>query len=321
MDFSEIINSKRKQEEKKMSKIFNLKNRFSLRTQNLTLGYCPITGIILEIGIPFLPSSILLTYKNPLADMTNAIGIMSLPYSAIAKTKTEVLAGCLLTILQHHDLIQDKLSNVERNEILCTFPAFDIYTLARTILSYSERRISTFPRLSLKECCSFSIPELLKIYNELCIKSDAVERIETIQAVFHIPTKPRQTKIVEKEITQETRKRIKELVSCIVIENIVTPKFSTVLNFLYQGSTLKLMPTETKKIIIAKLDAMEKDNADELSNIIFDSIVEEKEIQESEISEISYSKRKTIREILAEKQAKKEKEEKQEKEGDNSDEF
>ena len=303
-----------------MSKILNLKNRFSLKTQNHSLGYCPVTGIILEIGIPSLPSSILLTYRNPLAEMTNAIGIMSLPYSAIAKTKTEVLAGCLLTILQHHELIQDKLSNVERNEILCTFPAFDIYTLARTILSYSERRISTFPRVSLKECCSFSIPELLKIYNELCIKSDTVERIETIQAVFHIPTKPKQTKIVEKEITQETRKRIKELVSSVVAENIVTPKFSTVLNFLYQGSTLKLMPTETKKIIIAKLDAMEKDNADELSNIIFDSIVEEKEI-ESEMAEISYGKRKTIREILAEKQAKKEKEEKQEKEEDNSDEF
>lgn len=301
-----------------MSKIFNLKNRFSLKTQNHSLGYCPITGIILEIGIPFLPPSILLTYKNPLAEMTNAIGIMSLPYSAIAKTKIEVLAGCLLTILQHHDLIQDKLSSVERNEILCTFPAFDIYTLARTILTYSERRISTFPRLSLKECCSFYIPELLKIYNELCIKSDAVERIETIQAVFHIPTKPKQTKIVEKEITQETRKRIKELVSCVITENIVTTKFSTVLNFLYQGNTLKLMPTETKKIIIAKLDAMEKDNADELSNIIFDSIVEEKEI-ESGFADISYGKRKTIREILAEKQSKKE--EKKIEIKDDSDEF
>lgn len=298
-----------------MSKVFNLKNRFSLKTQNHSLGYCPVTGIILEIGIPFLPPSILLTYKNPLADMTNAIGIMSLPYSSIAKTKIEVLAGCLLTILQHHELIQDKLSSVERNEILCTFPAFDIYTLARTILSYSERRISNFPRLSLKECCTFSIPELLKIYNDLCISSDPIERVETIQAVFHIPTKPRQTKIIEKELTQETRKRIKELVSSIITENIVTPKFSTVLNFLYQGSTLKLMPTETKKIIIAKLDAMEKTNADELSNIVFDSIVEEKEI-ESGLADINYGKRKTIREILAEKQAKKEK-----KEEDNSDEF
>ena len=301
-----------------MSKVFNLKNRFSLKTQNHSLGYCPVTGIILEIGIPFLPSSILLTYKNPLADMTNAIGIMSLPYSAINKTKIEILAGCLLTILQHHDLIQDKLSSVERNEILCTFPVFDIYTLARTILSYSERRISTFPRLSLKECCSFSIPELLKIYNKTCIDSDPVERIETITTILKTK-ETRQIKTVEKEITQETRKRIKELVSCVVTENIVTTKFSTVLNFLYQGNTLKLMPTNTKKVIIAKLDAMENDKADELSNIVFDSIIEEKEI-ESGLADISYGKRKTIREILAEKQAKKD--EKQEKEEeDNSDEF
>ena len=301
-----------------MSKVFNLKNRFSLKTQNHSLGYCPVTGIILEIGIPFLPPSILLTYKNPLADMTNAIGIMSLPYSAISKTKAEILAGCLLTILQHHDLIQDKLSSVERNEILCTFPVFDIYTLARTILSYSERRISTFPRLSLKECCSFSIPELLKIYNKTCIDSDPVERIETITTILKTK-ETRQIKTVEKEITQETRKRIKELVSCVVTENIVTTKFSTVLNFLYQGNTLKLMPTNTKKVIIAKLDAMENDKADELSNIVFDSIIEEKEI-ESGLADISYGKRKTIREILAEKQAKKD--EKQEKEEeDNSDEF
>lgn len=300
-----------------MSKVFNLKNRFSLKTQNHSLGYCPVTGIILEIGIPSLPSSILLTYRNPLAEMTNAIGIMSLPYSAIAKTKTEVLAGCLLTILQHHDLIQDKLSSVERNEILCTFPAFDIYTLARTILSYSERRISTFPRLSLKECCSFSIPELLKIYNKTCIDSDPVERIETITTILKTK-EPKQVKTVEKELTQETRKRIKELVSCVVTENIVTTKFSTVLNFLYQGNTLKLMPTNTKKVIIAKLDAMENNKADELSNIVFDSIIEEKEI-ESGLADINYGKRKTIREILAEKQVKKEKEEK--KEEDNSDEF
>lgn len=301
-----------------MSKISNIKNRFSVKTQNHSLGYCPVTGIILEIGIPSLPPSILLTYKNPLADMTNAIGIMSLPYSAIAKTKTEVLAGCLLTILQHHELIQDKLSNVERNEILCTFPAFDIYTLARTILLYSERRISTFPRLSLKECCSFSIPELLKIYNKTCIESDPVERIETITTILKTK-ETKQVKIVEKEITQETRKRIKELVSCVVAENIVTTKFSTVLNFLYQGNTLKLMPTETKKIIIAKLDAMENDKADELSNIVFDSIMEEKEI-ESGLAEISYGKRKTIREILAEKKEQKQ-EEKEQKQEDNSDEF
>lgn len=302
-----------------MSKVFNLKNRFSLKTQNHSLGYCPVTGIILEIGIPFLPPSILLTYKNPLADITNAIGIMSLPYSVISKTKTEVLAGCLLTILQHHDLIQDKLSSVERNEILCTFPAFDIYTLAHTILSYSERRISTFPRLSLRECCSFSIPELLKIYNKTCIDSTIEERIETITTILKTK-ETKQVKTVEKEITQETRKRIKELVSSIVTENIVTTKFSTVLNFLYQGNTLKLMPTNTKKVIIAKLDAMENDKADELSNIVFDSIVEEREIQESGMAEISYGKRKTIREILAEKQAKQEKEEKKEEE-DNSDEF
>lgn len=300
-----------------MSKVSSLKNRFSLKTQNHSLGYCPITGIILEIGIPFLPPSILLTYKNPLADMANAIGIMSLPYSSIAKTKTEVLAGCLLTILQHHDLIQDKLSSVERNEILCTFPAFDIYTLAHTILSYSERRISMFPRLSLRECCSFSIPELLKIYNKTCIDSDPVERIETITTILKTK-EPRQIKTVEKEITQETRKRIKELVSFIVTENIVTTKFSTVLNFLYQGNTLKLMPTETKKIIIAKLDAMENDKADELSNIVFDSIIEEKEI-ESELADISYGKRKTIREIIAEKKEQKQEEKKEEK--DNSDEF
>lgn len=296
-----------------MSKIFNLKNRFSLKTQNHSLGYCPITGIILEIGIPFLPPSILLTYRNPLADMTNAIGIMSLPYSTIAKTKTEILAGCLLTILQHHDLIQDKLSSVERNEILCTFPAFDIYTLARTIISYSERRISTFPRLSLKECCSFSIPELLKIYNKTCIESDPVERIETIITILKTK-ETKQVKTVEKELTQETRKRIKELVGIIIKENIMSSRLNTLLHHSYQSTNLKLMPVDMKRAIIEKLDAMNHNKADELANIISSFIVEEKEI-ESGLAEISYGKRKTIREILAEK-----KEQKQE-EKDNSDEF
>ena len=296
-----------------MSKVSSLKNRFSLKTQNHSLGYCPVTGIILEIGIPFLPPSILLTYKNPLADMANAIGIMSLPYSSIAKTKTEVLAGCLLTILQHHDLIQDKLSSVERNEILCTFPAFDIYTLAHTILSYSERRISMFPRLSLRECCSFSIPELLKIYNKTCIDSDPIERIETITTILKTKEtkESRQVKTIEKELTQETRKRIKELVCIITKENIMSSRLNTLLHHSYQSTNLKLMPIDMKKAIIEKLDAMNHNKADELANIISSFIVEEKEI-ESDMDDISYGKRKTIREILAEKQNEKK---------DSSDEF
>jgi hypothetical protein len=293
-----------------MSKVLSIKNRFSLSYDRKThsLGYCPVTGIILEIKIPALPPSILLTYKNPLADMSNAIDVMNLPYWQISKTKIEVIAGCLLTILQHHDLIQDKLSSVERNEILCTFPAFDLYSLAKTIITFSHNKLARCPRLSLRECCSFHIPELLKIYTLQCVNCDAVEKEETIIISVHnkLGEVKVQTKEVTKTINNDTKKRVRYLISTIIEKEVLNPKIITVLKIISQGNNISTASNEVKTKLIEKLDTLTSSEATELSNILFDSMQDTGSTEkESGLADISYGKRKTIKEILAEKQQQK----------------
>lgn len=306
-----------------MSKISSIKNRFSLsyNCKTHSLGYCPITGIILEIKIPSLPPSILLTYKNPLADMTNAVRFFSFSYSEISKTKIEVIAGCLLTILQHHDLIQDKLSSVERNEILCTFPAFQLFSLANLITLSSANRIANFPILSLAECCSYNIPELLKNYTQCCIESSKERKEETITvSIQAIDARLASKKEATKTINNDTKKRIRYLISTIIEKEVLNPKIVTVLKIIAQGNNISTASNDVKTKLIEKLDTLESNEAEELSNILFDSMqIEESKEKESGLADISYGKRKTIKEILAEKQQQKTVLES--KEEDDSDEF
>lgn len=229
-----------------MSKISAIQSKFSILANNTkTLGYCPITGIILRVEIPNLPPSFLLTYKNPLSILENASGILSLPYIQISKTKVEVIAGCLLTLLTHHDLIEDKLSSVERNEILCTFPTFDLYQLAKIILASNNNRISGFPSISLQQCISFKIPTLLKTYTENCINSSTFAYSpNTIIVQNNI--KVSKVKTIVKELSKADRIEIKTLVSSIIKESLISPKLQIVLGFLSEGSNLRLMPALTK---------------------------------------------------------------------------
>jgi hypothetical protein len=306
-----------------MSKISQIKKRFSLsyNCKTHSLGYCPITGIILELKIPSLPPSILLTYKNPLADMSNAVRFFSFPYSEISKTKIEVIAGCLLTILQHHDLIQDKLSNVERNEILCTFPTFQLFSLANLITLSSANRIANFPILSLAECCAFSIPELLKNYTQCCIESSKEKREETVTvSIQAVDARLANKKEITKTINNDTKKRIRYLISTIIETEVLNPKIVTVLKIISQGNNISTASNEVKNKLIEKLDTLTSLESEELSNILFDSMqIEESKEKESGLSDISYGKRKTIKEILAEKQQQKTIVESEEE--DNSDEF
>ena len=166
------------------TKVQSIKSRYNLNSISHTLGYCPITGITLEVKIPQIPSHLILTYKNPLADFQNAKALISLNYSEIGKTSNRVLAGCLLSILNYFNLIEDKLSSIERNEILCLYPQFQLYETAKIIISYSDSRIADFPRISLAECCTYHIPSLLKTYITSCINSgDYYRRSDTVEII------------------------------------------------------------------------------------------------------------------------------------------
>lgn len=282
------------------SKTQSIKNRFSLKTINYSLGYCPITGILLEVKIPSLPSSMLLSYKNPLANIENSKALFSIPYKELASVPNNILAGCLLSVLTHYDLITDKLSSIERNDILSEYPSFTLYNTAKDILSYSDSRIAGFPSLSLTEALAYYIPSLLKNYLEACRTSgNYFRREDTIEITRTITSKVKAKKSLE--VSTDQRKEVKALVSRIISEEVLTPKLVTLLKVITQGNTLMTMSAEFRTKLVAKLDTFECAAAVILSNLI-SSFIPEKE-EEQEFSATNYGTRKTLKEIIAEKKA------------------
>ncbi len=64
---------------------------------------CPITGIVLLIGIPELP--IVLSYGNPLAKGRNALAIARLPAKTLLSLESNILSGCILSLLTSANLL------------------------------------------------------------------------------------------------------------------------------------------------------------------------------------------------------------------------
>lgn len=282
------------------SKTQNIKNRFSHKTINYSLGYCPITGILLEVKIPSLPASVILSYKNPLANIENSKAIFYLPYKELASVPSSILAGCLLSVLTHYDLITDKLSSIERNDILSEYPSFTLYSTGKDLLSYSDSRIAEFPSLSLTEALAYHIPSLLKTYLEACKNSgNYFRREDTIEVTRTITSKGKAKKSLE--VSSDQRKEAKVLVSRIIAEEVLTPKLVTLLKVITQGNTLMTMSAEFRAKLVAKLDTFECAAAVILSNLV-SSFISEKE-EEKEFSATNYGTRKTLKEIIAEKKA------------------
>lgn len=64
---------------------------------------CPITGIVLLIGIPELP--FVLSYGNPLAKARNAFRLSQIPVSLLRSLDNNILAGSILSLLSGSGLL------------------------------------------------------------------------------------------------------------------------------------------------------------------------------------------------------------------------
>lgn len=148
-----------------------------LRTEKIerkycSLALCPITGIVLTIGIPELPFP--LTYENPIAKSRNALKIANL--SEKRSLPNDILAGTILSLLSAMSLIGDNLPSQQRNsllaslskEILCEALSGIAKILAKEknqfrnlsedVPSFSCRNASSLP-LVIKEWLSYFFPE------------------------------------------------------------------------------------------------------------------------------------------------------------------
>lgn len=82
---------------------FSLPSSEVITRQPFSSASCPVTGIVLLIGIPELP--IVLSYGNPLAKGRNAFRLSQLPAKTLEQLESNILSGCILSLLTSANLL------------------------------------------------------------------------------------------------------------------------------------------------------------------------------------------------------------------------
>ena len=286
-----------------------------MKTSKLQLAVCNITGILISLDIPFIPNKIL-TYENPLARIENARGIAALEYKEQCKISPHILSGVLLTILNHYELIEDHLSSTERNAILSTIPPYHICDLMRFITSCSRRRISLFPRLSLASTSTeYSQPTQLIInYIQVCTASTLPTLHEDME-ISRAKNLAKIGKVSKLSVESSTRKEVKNLITGLIGEGVLSSKVITILKLVSQGDNLVTLNDSLRDKLVDKLKTVESDRATRLASILSSSSksltsAEQafKQEYDSALDTLTsdlpaYRVRKSLKEILAEKNA------------------
>ena len=287
-----------------------------MKTSKLQLAVCNITGILISLDIPFIPNKIL-TYENPLARIENAREIAYLEYKEQCKISPHILSGVLLTILNHYELIEDHLSSTERNSILSIIPPYHICELMRFITSCSRRRISLFPRLSLASISTeYSQPtQLLINYIQVCKASTLPTLFEDME-ISRAKNLAKIGKVSKLSVESSTRKEIKNLITGIIGEGVLSSKVLTILKLVSQGDNLATLNDSLRDKLVDKLKTVESDRATRLASILSSSSSKSltraeqafKQEYDSALDTFTsdlpaYKVRKSLKEILAEKNA------------------
>jgi hypothetical protein len=236
---------------------------FGLSRQQSCLAECPITGIILSIGIPALPFS--LTYENPIAKEKNARKIAALPISELQTFENDILAGTFLSLLSANALIEDRKTGLERNNLLCQH--------------YSSEQLIAFLGLISKVLNHFSKPERLQRFVEespkICL-NDFADNIQPVVEGWLLSIQPavdktsetvkeeeRSAKLKLKQAVQvrqnrenislSLRSKIKALALELGKQEVISQKASSIFQFLGTGQNWKTFTKDAKISYIAYL--------------------------------------------------------------------
>ena len=283
-----------------------------LSLSTLQLAVCEVTGLSISLNVPAIPN-MALTYQNPFALFANAHKVADLPYKDQCRIHPTILAGCLLTLLNHYELIQDHLSSLERNIILSSVPIHTICSAMRMIITSSKLRLRAYPHISLDQPQELysSQQDILKNWIEVCEKPFYFERT-TVESTHVIsdrtPASSKQSKNKKATLSSSARKTIKTLIDSTISTETLSPKLCTLLKLLGTGNNLIEMHASMKDKLVDKLYNMTSESAHSLAEFIVslntntEETIEE-DISESAISDIvpSTVKKLSLKEILASK--------------------
>jgi len=109
---------------------------------NKMLGICSKTGIRVSMNIPST-KGLYFDYTFPFANYSNVVAFAKLDYKNLASTyDSNVLAGCLITALLEHNILEDQLSSTHRNLTLADAPTYLLVDTIRFLVSLSEDAIA-----------------------------------------------------------------------------------------------------------------------------------------------------------------------------------
>jgi hypothetical protein len=230
------------------------------KVETKLLAICSITGIAITLEVPAI-EGIAMEYENPIARAENFLKVSSLPTEQIKKFPQSILAGILLAIYKHSNLIEDRMSSAAQN--------LSLQSVHPTILIESIKFFSCieriednkyFPRLSLTpkdeaEMQKSSVTNVIKAYYKDCyairfpaFKQKELEEINSELAGITIYKKLTNTKKVaesilrarktkeaaQKELLVRGRKLVRELAE----QKILSEKLVSFLKVLFTGDYL-----------------------------------------------------------------------------------
>lgn len=303
--------------------------------QKLVFGYlrhesalteCPITGIVLSVGIPALPFA--LTYDNPIAKEKNARKIAALPQSELQAFPTDILAGVLLSLLSANSLIEDHKTGFERNKILIADNTSEILIetiqkVSKVLNALNSDRMKRFlldnPKISLNS--SGNICLTVEDWYQYVFPSEPVvpsSKYPSLKELDDIENKKKQSVTVKtpakRNISLSMRSRIKILAKSLESQEAISKKASSIFQFLGTGANWKSLTKESKKTYIAYLaeksllcEESSEEEIEELLTLLkeipvtdsYEILVEEEETVSSTVqTEASSPKILTLRERL-----------------------
>lgn len=248
---------------------------FGLKREESAIAECPITGIVLTIGIPSLPFP--LTYENPIAKARNAFKIAALPGSELFHIPSDVIAGTLLSLLSSASLIEDHKTALQRNESLRdSYHHQQLVGMLQTVsrilnaLNKPERMkkfLSENPKVSFNEKAQLELT--IKSWHETVFPTEKKPVTSLLDELLEEEKAEQRRKKQEERVTirkpknnisLSLRSRIKSIAQQLGKAEVISQKASSIFQFLGTGQNWKSLTKDNKKSYLSYLSVRFAEN-------------------------------------------------------------
>lgn len=247
-----------------------LNSYFHLKAVKTPLAICNTTGIAITCELPFIPNK-QYNYINPLAFPSNARSLGEIGYSnGHDRISPQVISGCILSLLVSLELIEDKLSAIERNILLCEIPIFHLSLSLRFLASVTEKQAARLPHLSLDitENKESTIFICFTNYIKQCKQILQSDEFASQRVYSSSVSKIKQFK--HTNFTPEMRAQAKQYVTALILDDLISPRLASVLKIVCQKDNLLTMAATMRSKLIEMLSAIQSDDASNLVTILKD---------------------------------------------------